>query len=114
MRHAIRTSVVSGALIFILAACGALGIKPPETFNEKALAATASINTASQTVFTLLKAQKVTPDESDRYMDRLDGAQSAVNAARELYATNQGEATARLDGLILMLQTLQSELRGRQ
>ena len=109
----LRSFAVCG-LLMLLTACASLGIQAPQTFNEKALAATASVNGASQTVFDLLKSRRITPDESDRYMDRLDDAQKGINTARAVFKTDPTSATARLEAIISLLEALQSELGGRQ
>lgn len=110
---ALRIGLAS-LLLLTITACSSLGVPKPQNFNEAALSATASINAASQTVLTLLQARKISPDESDRYTSRLEQAQLSVDTIRKLHTTDPGGAAAQLDGLILMLETLQSELRGRQ
>ena len=101
-------------LLLILAACGTLGVPAPQTFNQRAAAATASVNTASQTVLTLLKARKITPDESDRYTDRTEDAQDAIDLARSIYAANPTEAEDRLTATITALKILTAELERRK
>jgi len=98
----------------LIAGCGVLGVQAPQTFNERALAATATVNTASQAVLTLLKAHKITPDESDRYTDRAEDAQQAINLARSVYAANPADAENRLEITIQLLQMLTAELESRQ
>jgi hypothetical protein len=65
-------------LIILLAACQVLGVPPADTFNKKAAAAVVSVNTASQATLTLLQARKISPDESDRYIDRSEEAQRGI------------------------------------
>lgn len=101
-------------LLFLITACASLGVPAPQTFHERALAATATVNTASQTVLTLLKARKITPDESDRYTDRTEDAQEAINIARSIYASNPVDAENRLATTIALLQILTAELEQRQ
>lgn len=101
-------------LLYLLTACASLGVPAPQTFHERALAATATVNTASQTVLTLLKARKITPDESDRYTDRAESAQVAIDLARSVYAANPLDAESRLATTITLLQILTAELEQRQ
>jgi hypothetical protein len=106
--------LIPALLLVLLAGCGVLGIQAPTTFNERALAATATVNTASQTVLTLLQARKITPDESDRYTDRAEDAQEAINLARSIYASNPLDAENRLELTIQLLQMLTAELEKRK
>lgn len=101
-------------LVLLFAGCGLLGVQAPQTFHERALAATATVNTASQSVLTLLKARKITPDESDRYIDRTEDAQKAIDVARGIYASNPADAENRLTLTISLLQTLTAELEQRK
>ena len=101
-------------LCFLLAACGALGVAAPQTFNEKAAAATVSVNTASQTVLTLLQARKITPDESDKYTKALEDTQQAIDFARGVYKTNPADAEDRLAATIAALNLLLAEIDKRK
>lgn len=101
-------------LIVLLTGCSLLGVPQPQTFNQRAAAATASVNTASQTVLTLLQARKITPDESDRYIDRAEEAQGAIDLARSIHATDPTGAEDRLALTIKALQVLTAELEKRR
>lgn len=101
-------------LVLLIAGCGALGVKAPKTFHERALAATATVNTASQTVLTLLQSRKITPDESDRYTDRTEDAQEAIDLARGIYPADPTDAEGRLALVITALQMLTAELEARK
>lgn len=101
-------------LILILAACAALGVPPADTFNKQAAAATATVNTASQTTLTLLQARKITPDESDAYTDRAENAQEAIDLTRSIRSTDPAGAQDRLDAIIRALQILTVELEARK
>ena len=98
----------------LLAGCASLGVQAPQTFEERAAAATASANAASASVLTLLKARKITPDESDRYIDRCEEAQTAINLARAIHAANPDEGAKQLAVVVAALQTLINELEQRQ
>lgn len=97
-------------LILLIAGCASLGVPAPQTFNQRAAAATATVNTASQTVLTLLQAHKISPDESDRYTDRAEDAQEAIDLARGIYPSNPTDAENRLALVIAALQVLTAEL----
>jgi hypothetical protein len=101
-------------LLLILAACSTLGIPPADTFNKKAAAAVVSVNTASQATLTLLQARKISPDESDRYIDRAEEAQNGINVARSLHAVDPAGATDKLNLTIAALQLLIAELEARK
>lgn len=106
--------IAAAWLLFALAGCALLGVPAPENFQERAAAATISVNTASQTVLTLLQARKITPDESDRYIDRAEEAQTAINLVRSIYAERPTEAEDRLAAIITGLQVLTAELEKRK
>lgn len=101
-------------ILLILAACSTLGVPAPQTFNERAAAATVTANSASRTSLTLLRAHKISPDESDRFIDRAEEAQSVIDTARAIYAMNPGEAENRLSTTIAVLQVLVTELEARK
>lgn len=112
-RHPLAV-VTAAYFIFLLAGCGALGVTSPQTFNEKAAAATTSVNTASQTVLTLLQSHKITPDESDKYTKGLDETQEAIDFTRTLYKTKPAEAEDRLAATIAALNLVLAELEKRK
>lgn len=101
-------------LLLILTACASLGVPAPQTFNQRAAAAVTAVNTASQTTLTLLQARKITPDQSDRYIDRTEEAQKSINLARALHATDPSAAEDRLALVIAALQILTAELEQRK
>lgn len=101
-------------LLFLLTACAALGVPQADTFNKQAAAATATVNTASQTALTLLQARKISPDESDAYTDRTEDAQEAIDLARSIRSTDPAGAQDRLDAIIRALQVLTIELEKRK
>lgn len=112
--HPLLAVAVLWVAFAVLTGCASLGVPQPQTFNQRAAAATASVNTASQSVLTLLQARKITPDESDRYIDRAEDAQQAIDFARSIYAANPGEAEDRLAATIAALTILTAELEKRK
>lgn len=101
-------------LLILLAACQSLGIPPADTFNKKAAAAVVSVNTASQLTLTLLQARKISPDESDRYTDRVEQLQNGINVARSLRSTDPAGADDKIGLTINALQVLIAELETRK
>jgi hypothetical protein len=101
-------------LLMILAACASLGVPQADTFNKKAAAAVVSVNTASQSVLTLLQAHKIAPDEADSYTSRLDEAQKGIDLTRTIYKTNPADAENRLAAIINALNLLLGELEARK
>ena len=114
MKHHPLAALTTLYFAFLLAGCGILGVQAPETFNEKAAAATTSANAASQTVLTLLQAHKITPDENDKYIARIEDAQKAINATRVVYRTDPTDAENRLPAIITALNLLLAELESRK
>jgi hypothetical protein len=101
-------------LLILLCACASLGIPPADTFNKKAAAAVASVNTASQSALTLLQVRKITPDKYDEYADRAEDAQGAIDAARALRSTDPDGAVNKLNLTIQVLAILIAELEARK
>jgi hypothetical protein len=112
--HPLLAVAVLWVAFAVLTGCASLGVPAPQTFTERAAAATATANTASQTVLTLLQSRKITPDESDLYTDRVEDFQEGVDFARSIYAANPGEAEDRLAATIAAMQILTAELERRQ
>lgn len=101
--------------LILLTACAALSVPPADTFNKRAAAATATVNTVSQTALTLLQSHKITPDESDRYIDRAEEAQEAIDVARAIYENDpMDDGQARLAAVIRALTILTAELEARK
>lgn len=113
-KHPLLAVVILWVVFATLAGCSTLGVPAPQNFNEKALAATATANTASELTFTLLKARKITPDESDRYIASIENFDEAIALARAIRATDPIAAQDRLDFAIRSLELLLAELRARQ
>lgn len=101
-------------LTLCIAACSTLGILPADTFNKKVAAAVTSVNTASQLTLTLLQAQKISPDESDHFIDRAEEAQNGIDAARALHSTDPSDAADKLGLTINALTVLLAELEARK
>jgi hypothetical protein len=113
-KHPLLAVVVLWVAFVLLTGCASLGVPAPQDFQERAAAATVSVNTASQTALTLLQARKITPDESDRYVDRAEELQSAIDLARSIHAANPAEAQDRLSAAIAALTILTAELERRK
>lgn len=111
----IATSYTSILLLALcIAGCSTFGIPPADTFNKKAAAAVTSVNTASQLSLTLLQARKISPDESDRYIDRAEEAQKGIDLARSVHSADPAAAVDQLDLTIKALQVLLAELEQRK
>lgn len=106
--------LIAPLLALLLVGCSLLGVPTPQTFNQRAAAATATVNTASQTTLTLLQARKISPDESDTYIDRTADAQEAIDVARAIYSTDPSGAEDRLALTINALNLLVAELEKRK
>ncbi len=102
------------ALFIFVSACTSLGVPQPDTFNKKVAAAITMTNTASQTVLTLLKARKITPDESDRYLDRIDSSVKSIAFVQAIHEAEPQAAELRLAVAIKTLELLITELDGRK
>lgn len=101
-------------LALLLVGCASLGIPVADTFNKQAAGAVTTVNAASQLSLTLLQARKITPDESDGFIDRAEDAQEAIDFARAVHSANPADAQDRLDATIKALQILTTEMEKRK
>jgi hypothetical protein len=113
-RHPLAAVTVAYFAFLLLAGCAALGVPAADTFNKKAAGAVQTVNAASQLTLTLLQARKITPDESDKYIDAFEEAQSAIDFTRTIYKTNPADAENRLAAIIAGLNILLAELETRK
>jgi Tfp pilus assembly protein PilV len=110
----VRKLAIVPLLAVLLIGCGLLGVPSPQTFNQRAAAAVSTVNTASQSALTLLQARKITPNESDQYIDQIEDVQEAIDVARAVYATDPSNAEDRLALTINALNLLVAELEKRK
>ena len=97
----------------ILAGCASLGMQSPETFNQRAAAATITVTGIRATATDLLRAKSITADDAQNVQDQADVARKGIDVARTVYKTDPAGADARLTATITVLQALQTYLRTR-
>lgn len=105
---------LSICLLLFVAACGALGVATPQTFNERTAAAYASVTAVRESATTLLKAGKIKADDAQNVQDGANNARAGIDIARGLEAQSPGAGKTRLDVAIAALQALQAYLNSKE
>lgn len=94
----------------ILAACAQLGVASPETFNEKALFALATVTEIRNGAGTLLGGGKISAAEAQTVQNQADNARQAIDLARATHSTDPAGADSRLAATITVLNGLRAYL----
>jgi hypothetical protein len=113
MRVAYRNFIALFALV-ALTACASWGIPAPETFNAKAAAAYTSVTGARQTTLSLLQAGHISAEDAENVNSQADNLRQAIDIALQIYPTEPGEATDKLEVTIRALQILTAYLEQRR
>ena len=109
---AIKRAMVLALLL--LGACAYLGQPTPETFNERAAAAYASVTAVRQTALTLLQTGNITPADAQNVQEGADNAREGIDVARSIAVTNPGQAENRLTAAVVALNALNAYLASQQ
>ena len=94
--------------IVLVVGCAQMGVPTPKTFNEKALAAEASVKTVLDSATLLRSAGKITSADVQSIIKGTDAAQEGINVARALQKTapttpaGANRLQLALDGLTLL------------
>jgi hypothetical protein len=110
----IRISVFLVSFTVMLAACAALGVQSPRTFNERVAVAITTVTSARNTASTLLTAHKITQRDAENILEQTDNARAAIEIARQIEATDPSGADHRLTAILTGLNALTSYLEARQ
>jgi ABC-type Fe3+-hydroxamate transport system substrate-binding protein len=100
-------------LLALVTACASMGIPTPETFNERAAAATVTVTGVRSATLDLLKTGRINAADAQNAQDQADIARKGIDVARSIYKTDPAGADARLTATITALQALQTYLRTR-
>ena len=109
---AIKRAMVMALLL--LGACSYLGQPTPETFNERAAAAYASVTAVRQTALTLLQTGSITAADAQNVQEGADNVRAGIDVARNIAVTNPGQAENRLTAAIAALNALNAYLASQQ
>lgn len=101
------------ALAF-LTACAGLDITPPQTFNQKALAAHKTVTTIAQSATTLRAAGKLGDADRANIVSTLKAAESGIDLATELAKTDATAGSTKLELQIKVLTALQLYLATKE
>ena len=100
--------------VLIIGACSYIGQPTPETFNERAAAAYTSVTAVRQTALTLLQTRVITPADAQNVQEGADNVRAGIDVARNIAATDPGQAENRLTAAIAALNALNAYLASQQ
>lgn len=109
MLRVLRIPILS-VLLLILSACAALGVDPPQTFNEKAAAAQISVTAARSSALQLLEAGKITAADARNVQAVADAGNAAIDLARQLEKSDPTAAGAKLAYAVSIVSAVQTYL----
>lgn len=99
---------VAGSLI--LSGCAQVGAPKPESFNQKALAAHATIEGIAKSALTLREAGKLSDADRDNIVATLRNAQAGIDLATTIAKGNPTAGMSKLDASIAVLTALNAYL----
>ena len=114
MRKSSAFNIVIVMALLLMGACSYLGQPTPETFNERAAAAYASVTAVRQTALTLLQTGSITATDAQNVQEGADNARAGIDVARSIAVTNPSQAENRLTAAIVALNALNAYLASQQ
>lgn len=109
MIQVLRVPIIS-ALLMILAACAALGVDTPKTFNERVAAAQISVTAARSSALQLLEAGKITAADARNVQAAADAGNMAIDLAIQLEKSDPNAAGAKLAYAVSIVTAVQTYL----
>lgn len=100
-------------LALVLSACTQIGLSPPETFNQKALAATKVSQAIASTAISLRAAGKLSDADRDNIVATLRTAEQGIDLASISFKTDPAAGMTKLDASIAVLTALQAYLAAK-
>ena len=107
--HAVAL-VLACAALSILTACTSLGVASPSTFNDKAYAATLTVEQVQKTAATLTRAGKISPADAENVLKSTDAAVAGITIARSYAKADPVAGAAKLDAAVAALTLVQTYL----
>lgn len=101
-------------MLMTLAACAQLGLKAPETFNQKVAVAYGAVTQVRETTTALLTAKKISAEDAQNLQASADAARLGVDTARKIQATDPTAANARINAVMTSLNALAAYLASRE
>lgn len=97
----------------VLSACQVLGLATPKTFNQQLATGYGTATVVLQTADTLLKDGKITSQDATNVEIQADNLKTALDIARQTYATDQATAGNKLAAALTALQALTTYLQSK-
>lgn len=94
----------------LLTACASLGVQSPTTFNQKAVAAHATVEGVAKTALGLRQAGKLSDADRDNVVATLKSAESGIDLATLVAKNDPAGGMTKLDASIAVLTALQAYL----
>ena len=101
-------------LLVLLSACAPIGVSAPQTFDERLAAGIATAFAVRTSSVALFRQGLMSADDAQRVQAQADTAREALEAAKELHATDRAAGDARLAAETAALQRLQMHLNSRR
>lgn len=100
---------------FVLSSCAQLGLKAPETFNQKVAVAYGTITQVRESATMLLEQNKITVQDAQHVQTTADTARQGIEAARMMHAQGSlAPAEQKIAMVRTVLQALSAYLASRQ
>jgi hypothetical protein len=101
-------------IVLALSACAQLGLKAPETFNQKVAVAYGTTTQIRESATQLILVKKITPADAMNIQSSADMARLGIDTARQMHAANPDAADQRLNAVITGLNALATYLAARE
>ena len=109
----VQSYAVMFVLMVIMQGCAQLGVPSPESFNQKAAVAIATVTAVRTTATNLLVAKKISPEDAQQVQSGADNARAGVEIARILSKSNMAAADNKLQSVTVALNALNAYLAAR-
>ncbi len=102
------------ACMAILTACTSLGMQTPDTFNKRAAAAYATVQTVANSATAAVNAGKLAKADAMNVVTTSRTALAAIDVATSLHATNPQAGEDKLSATLVILTALSSYLATKE
>lgn len=103
-------AIVVFSLMIGIAGCAQLGVQAPKTFNQKAVAAHATVEGIAKTALSLRQADKLSDADRTNIVATLRSAEQGIELATIVSKTDPAGGLTKLDASIAVLTALQAYL----
>ncbi len=102
------------ACMAILTACASLGMQTPDTFNKRAAAAYATVQTVADSATAAVNAGKLSKADATNVVTTSRTALAAIDVATSLHATNPQAGEDKLASTLSVLNALSAYLATKE